>query len=307
MSPISDSVPEELLLGQFIPLHYHFNMLQDQSRMQPFQEAIAGAVPAGGKVLELGGGTGVLSYFAAQRAAKVWCVERNPALVRAARRFLANPHNVGGHRVEVVQADAMSYLPPEPVNVVICEMLHVALIRERQLDVIRDFKERYVQAFGPRLPAFIPDVSVLAVQPVEQDFCFSGYTASVPLFQPPVAQAGTRLLAEPQVYSTISYDGAIPEEFDWDGSFEIQTDGTLNALGFLTKNFLTFFLAENRAAEWMMNQLILPLAKPLKVRAGDTVTVRLNYAAGCPLESLQDSLHVEQHAEARNLPIRRAA
>ncbi|MGC4002533.1 MAG: hypothetical protein QM811_05070 [Pirellulales bacterium] len=75
-------MPEEMLLGQFIPLHYHFNMLQDRTRMEPFREAIEMVVPVGGKVLELGGGTGVLSWFAAQRAAKVWCVERNPALAR---------------------------------------------------------------------------------------------------------------------------------------------------------------------------------------------------------------------------------
>ncbi|MFN9977392.1 MAG: methyltransferase domain-containing protein, partial [Phycisphaerae bacterium] len=121
-------------------------MLRDQSRMLPFQEAIDLVVPEGGTVLELGGGTGVLSWFAARKARKVWCVERNPALVNAARSFLSK--NEFGDRVQVVHADAMAFLPPEPVDVVICEMLHVGLLREKQLQVIRDFKDRYLRAFG---------------------------------------------------------------------------------------------------------------------------------------------------------------
>lgn len=297
------SVPEELLLGQYIPLHYHFNMLQDAARMDAFREAIDCIVPVGGKVLELGGGTGVLSYFAAQRAEKVWCVERNPALVRAARSFLAN--NPGGERVEVVHADAMSYLPPEPVDVVICEMLHVALIREKQLEVIQSFKDRSVRAFGPRLPAFIPDVSLLGVQLLEQNFCFSGYTAPVPLFLPPGFHAKSRLLSDPQIYSTVSYDAVLPRRFAWESAVPIQHAGTLNAVGFLTKNFLAFVLEEQRGIEWMMNQLVLPLANPLEVRSGDTVCIQFAYDAGCPLETLQASLSVERAAQS--LPVRRAA
>ena len=67
-------------LGQFIPLHYHHNMLKDDNRMSNFKAAIDQVVFDGAKVLELGGGTGVLSCFAAARASKVWCVEFNPAL-----------------------------------------------------------------------------------------------------------------------------------------------------------------------------------------------------------------------------------
>lgn len=296
-------VPEEHLLGQFIPLHYHFNMLRDQSRMLPFREAVERTVPAGGRVLELGGGTGVLSWFAAQRASKVWCVERNPALVRAARSFLAN--NPGGNRVEVVQADAMTFLPPEPVDVVICEMLHVALIREKQLEVLQSFKERYQRAFGRRLPAFIPDATVLGVQLLEQDFTFCGYVAPVPLFNPPGAHGSTRPLADPQLYSTISYESTIPAEFDWASQFTIQHAGTLNALGFLTNNFLAFVLDEARGIQWPMNQLIVPLAEPVQVADGDMVSVRLDYEAGCSLEELQGAVAVER--AAGTISFRRAA
>lgn len=42
---------ESLELSQFIPLHYHHNMLNDSIRMQGFKEAINMVVKPGDKVL----------------------------------------------------------------------------------------------------------------------------------------------------------------------------------------------------------------------------------------------------------------
>lgn len=300
MTNSTDDVPEEMLLGQFIPLHYHFNMLRDQTRMVPFREAIRKTVPAGGNVLELGGGTGVLSWFAAQTAGQVWCVERNPALVRAARSFLAE--NPNGERVTVVQADAMSYLPPEPVDVVICEMLHVGLIREKQLEVIQSFKDRYRAKFGPKLPRFIPDTSMLAVQPLQQNFTFLGYTAKVPIFEPCGAHLQDAWLADPHFYSTVDYGVDFPDEFDFNSSIILKNSGQWNAISLLTNNFLAFDLRAGTADQWLMNQLILPLPEPLNVAAGDTISIAMQYQAGCAIEELMSSLKVGVVSRALPVP-----
>ncbi len=283
--------PEEHLLGQFIPLHYHFNMLQDQSRMLPFQEAIELVVPEGGTVLELGGGTGVLSWFAARKARRVWCVERNPALVNAARSFLSK--NEFGDRVQVVHADAMSFLPPEPVDVVICEMLHVGLLREKQLEIIRDFKERYLRAFGGPLPKFIPDTSLLVVQPVFQDFCFSGYHAEVPIFEPPGPQMQDRWLADPHSYATVDYETEFASEFHVKADLPVRRSGCFNAISLLTNNFLAFDLRAGRGINWLMNQLILPIPRALEVSIGDQISLEFRYSAGGSIEGLQDSIKAE--------------
>lgn len=304
-----DTIPEEHLLGQFIPLHYHFNMLRDQHRMLPFREAIDLTVPDGGVALELGGGTGVLSWFAAQKADRVYCVERNPALVRAAQSFLAN--NLRGDRVTVVQADAMTYLPPEPVDVVICEMLHVGMIREKQLEVIHSFKDRYRQRFGPKMPRFIPDTTVLAIQPIQQNFCFSGYTATVPLFEPIGPHMKDSWLADPFFYGTIDYHADIPLAFRVSTQLTIQTDGLFNAVSLLTNNFLAFVLNERRAVTWLMNSLILPIARPVPVRGGDKVSIEFSYSAGGSIESLQESIVTRHETMAPELsvqlPVLRAA
>ena len=137
-----------------IPLQYHAQMLLDERRMNAFRDAIAAVVRSGMHVLDLGAGTGVLSYWAAQEGAYVTAVERDPGVFRACRTALAD---AVGDKVRVVHADARAYVPDEPVDVVVCEMMHVGQLRERQVEVIGDFKRRYRERFGGPLPRFIPE------------------------------------------------------------------------------------------------------------------------------------------------------
>jgi protein arginine N-methyltransferase 1 len=280
---------ESCYLGQFIPVHYHHNMLMDQNRMNAFQGAIAYAVRPGMKVLELGGGTGVLSYFAAQQADKVYCVEFNPDLVKEARRFLAM--NPNGHKVEVIHADAFDYLPPEPVDVVICEMIHVAMLREKQVAVIEAFKARYLERFGGPLPIFMPEAVVMAVQPLQQDYNFHGYHAPIVQFQDTtVAYPGTLELAQPAVYSVLDFADKVDNLIAWRGSFTVEQDGTINALRFVTKNVLSIVQERGTTIDWLNHYMTLPLARPLDVVAGDVVEVSFQYRAGGSIPSLQAAI-----------------
>ncbi len=296
--PSDPTVPEEQFLGQMIPLPYHYNLLTDRERMSGFREAIRRLVQPGDKVVELGGGTGVLSFFAAQKASQVWLVERNPELVDAARRLLAG--NRHGERVEVVRADACDFVPPEPVDVVICEMLHVALLREQQVSMVRAFRENHARRFAGRVPRFIPEVSFLAVQAVQQSFEFHGYHAPVPLFQAPGAKhEGTIGLSDPVIYETIDYAATaaqrtIPSRVDWQGRLTITREGRLNALRFVTKNVLAVLVEQGRTVEWSNQYLVLPLDEPHAVRLGAELQVAFSYPFGGSLDSLNQSIVVTE-------------
>jgi protein arginine N-methyltransferase 1 len=275
----------DLELGQFIPLQYHYNMLADVPRTGAFEEAIGLVVPSGGRVVELGGGTGVLSFFAARQAARVWCVERNPELARTARDMLAL--NGVDDVVEVVEADAFSFMPPEPVDVVVCEMLHVTTLVEKQVAVIISFKERYLEAFGPPLPRFVPEALVQAVQPVEQAFDYHGYVAPTVHFQDPnVTQPRTTGLGDPVVYQSLMWEGDIPTVIDWTGRVPVTAPGRVNALRFVTKNLLAIVPTEGRSVDWVMNYLVVPLEAELAVEAGDTLEMSFAYEPGDPLRAL---------------------
>ena len=273
-------------LGQFIPLHYHFHMLDDVVRTGAFEEAMARIVRPGARVLELGGGTGVLSFFAARGAGHVWCVERNPEVACEARRLLAL--NGCADTVEVIEADACEYVPPEPIDVVACEMLHVTLLVEKQLPVIAAFKERYLAAFGPPLPRFLPEAVLQAVQPVQQSFDYHGYLAPTVHFQAGTdEQPRTEELGDPVVYQTLEFAGTIPQRIAWTGVLTVNQPGTLNAVRFITKNVLAILPAEHRSIDWLMNYLIVPLETTIEVSAGDRVEVAFDYVAGGPLNSLK--------------------
>ncbi|ABR90336.1 Uncharacterized conserved protein [Janthinobacterium sp. Marseille] len=283
---------ESCYLGQFIPVHYHHNMLMDNRRMSGFKAAITHLVAPGAKVLELGGGTGVLSWFAAARAEKVWCVEYNPDLVAEAKRFLAQ--NVNGERVEVIQGDAFEYLPPEPVDVVICEMIHVAMLREKQVQVIESFKQRYLEKFGGPLPLFIPEAMIMAVQPLQQDYCFEGYNAPIVQFQEPTfIQSGSVELAQPSVYSVLDFTQAVNPQIAWEGVFAMEHAGTVNALRFVTKNILAVNMQQSSTIDWLNHYLVLPLAGPVSVQAGEQLHVSFEYKAGGSIPSLQATMRAQ--------------
>ncbi len=296
---------EAAQLGQFIPVHYHYNMLLDEARMQGFRAAIEYVVKPGMKVLELGGGTGVLSLFAARTADKVWCVERNPALAATARQTFAR--NYRGDIVELVQADAFDYLPPEPVDVVICEMLHVALLREKQIEVIDSFKKRYVEKFGLPLPIFVPEACIQAVQPVQQNFVYEGCFITTPVFQNPVAIADRTLeLAEPTPFQSFSHENELYLRCNWHGTITATESGTLNALRFVTKNILAICMESRSTIDWHNAYLILPLDEPQQIEVGDNIEVQFSYAVGAPLEALHPQVKVI-HAQRPQESLRRLA
>jgi predicted RNA methylase len=283
---------ESCYLGQFIPVHYHHNMLMDQNRMHSFKSAIFHAVKPGAKVLELGGGTGVLSFFAAQKADKVYCVEFNPDMVREARRFLAMNQN--GHKVEVVHADAFEYLPPEPVDIVICEMIHVGMLREKQVEVIESFKRRYLARFGGPLPIFMPEAVIMAAQPLQQEYDFDGFYAPIVQFQPhDVIYPGTFELAQPGVYSVLDFSQPVDSQIAWTGQFLVQKAGHMNALRFITKNVLSIIEERGTTIDWLNHYMMLPLAKPLDVQVGDVVQLSFAYRAGGSIPSLEASIQAE--------------
>jgi predicted RNA methylase len=139
------------------------------------------------------------------QGAKVYCVEFNPGYGAGSAQVPGPQSN--GEKVEVIHADAFEYLPPEPVDVVICEMIHVGMLREKQVEVIESFKRRYAERFGGPLPVFLPEAVIMAVQPLQQEYDFEGFYAPIVQFQETtVIYPGTVELAPPAVYSIIDFN-----------------------------------------------------------------------------------------------------
>jgi predicted RNA methylase len=234
----------------------------------------------------------VLSWFAAAKAEKVYCVEFNPDMVKEARKMLAM--NPNGHKVEVVHADAFEYLPPEPVDVVICEMIHVGMLREKQVEVMESFKRRYLARFGGPLPVFLPEAVIMAAQPVQQDYNFEGFYAPIVQFQENfVVHPGTVELAAPAVYSVLDFSQPTGLQIAWQGQFLVENAGTLNAMRFITKNILAVVQEQSSTIDWLNHYMTLPLSKPVAVRPGDVLQLDFQYRCGGSLPSLQAAMRAK--------------
>ncbi len=287
-----DRIDDDAYLGQFIPLHYHGQLLTDEPRLRAFQETIDRLVPEGSHVVELGAGTGVLSFFASKRARKVSCIERIPHVAAAARALIAI--NGASHKVRVFEGDARTFVPDEPADVVICDMLHAGLVRDKQIAVLEDFKARHEAHFGRAIPTIIPEATILAVQPIFQPFDFNGFFAPIPLFSPPGIGSGQTVeLGSPEVYAIVEYARETPLDFVFDRLMTIDTAGTVNALRFVTKNVVGIFPETGRTCDWHMNYLSIPLAEPIHVSAGERIRVKFHYEAGCSMQSLGDGLSAQ--------------
>jgi len=285
---MTDPIKNEL--GQIIPLHYHFQMLSDKSRMHAFKEAIADCVNPLDQVVDLGCGTGIMSFLAAKQGAYVSSVEMNPDMALYAEGLIKE--NGVSDRVKIHIADAMEWKPSKKVDVVICEMLHSALLREKQVEVITRFREQYSEHYS-NMPLFIPSATLLAVEAVWQSFDFEGYYAPVPLFQDPYkAVDNLKSYSDPMVYKVIHYEEATLAPVVGDLSFVVKNNGTINALRFITKNVLSMNTDTGKTTDWHNQYLVLPLKEEVHVMVGEKVTIKFAYELGDSIESLMESMIV---------------
>ena len=121
-------------LGPAMPPVYQYNLLCDVARVEGLKNVIMKNVKEGDIVADLGTGTGILAMFAAEKAKWVYAVEIDPFIIEAAKNIVR--HYPAGDKIEFIEADAGRVELEEKVDVVICEMLDTALIREPQVPVM---------------------------------------------------------------------------------------------------------------------------------------------------------------------------
>ena len=266
-----------------------YDLLRDSKGLEAFKEALSFYIKPGMKILELGSSGGLLSFLAAKLGAEVDCVENDPVYLSTLLDFLRLNDCT---EVNVIEADPEAFVPDEKVDVVICEKLHAALLEEKQIQVISSFKRNYLEKFGEAsLPLFVPEATLLAIQPVQYSFDFYGFKAPVPMFFDPYnPQTGLVELGDPVLYSSFEYRKTLPLDFSWSGNLAVKVDGTFSALRIITKNLVGIFVESKTSADWHNEYLVIPVPNEKKVKTGDIVRLSFSYQAGGSLESFVESV-----------------
>ncbi len=155
-------------------LDFHGLLLGDDLRMRSYERAIREAVRPGAVVLDLGTGTGVLARWALDAgASRVYGIERDEALLeRTVASFVADGV---GHAFVPLAGFSYDVEVPEPVELIISEILGNLVDNEDCCRILEDARRRFLQ---PKVGRLLPRRVERYLVPVDAARAHSAVAAS---------------------------------------------------------------------------------------------------------------------------------
>jgi hypothetical protein len=271
-------------------LDYHRELLADETRTNAFREAIAKTVKPGDVVIDLGCGSGILSYFACQAgAARVYAIDSTRM---AGVVSLLAQHLGLADRITVIEKESKQVELPERANVLISETLGVAGFDEGIAGSVKDARARLLTENARIIPSHLG----VSLVPVELDYDYDKHVAfwSEPHFgfdlsplrvfaSNTIAFAhirGNAYLAPPHEMFSMAVGDAL--EARGTANFTATRDGMLHGFGafFTTTLIEGITLSNQRARETSWSQAFLPLEVPVQLHTGARVDVDLQMDDG---------------------------
>jgi protein arginine N-methyltransferase 1 len=129
----------------------HEQLLLDRIRCDAYREAIHRTVKPGNVVVDLGAGTGLLSFFALEAGARhVYAIEMSPIADVAAKLIEANNF---GTRITLIRKHSKKVRLPERCDVLLTETLSsFCFDQENVIDSVADARERFLKPGGRIIP-----------------------------------------------------------------------------------------------------------------------------------------------------------
>ncbi len=266
----------------WIPLAYHTALLDDEVRCQFFEQSLAQVAKPDWVVLDLGGGTGILSSFAARHCKKVFAIEQDPRTANALRRMVKE--NQLENKITVIEQDASLFVPPEPVHGVVCEMMHVGLLKEPQVPVMNAVHNTLKKNQPGKPYTVFPTLGLSSVTLLQYDFTRHGYKARFPHYLSAVGQQKYMTnLSAPVAYWEADFQDYVNPKLQAKVAGSVLQDGTLNALCMNTT--AVFFKnpklpIKEETLLWNLYGFIYPLEREIQVKRGSEFQVEISYVAG---------------------------
>lgn len=267
---------------------YPYACLKDVERTLAFRRAIQQTVRPGDTVVDIGAGSGILSFFAAEAgAARVYAVEIDPGLGNALRASIAL--NGLDDRIVVVEGDATEAELPSSPDVIISELIDTGLIEEMQISVGNSLHARAI--IGPRT-RLIPHAYETYVELVEFDDQLYGFRFSIPFHEWPnysVPDTGwyatsVRPLTERAMVSEVDLTQPVKPFVRQRVDFSGIGGGVANGVRLSAVAHLTRDISIGQANAVNGNK-VLRLEAPIPVETGAAISVQIGYTMSGGLTS----------------------
>ncbi len=272
-------------------IDFHRSMLADDSRTEALRRAITAAVKPGDVVLDLGCGTGILSFFAVQAGARrVYAVEAG-GVIELAKAVARSNGFVD--RIRFVNQTSSHVELPEKVDLLVTETVGNFGLEEGILGSVIDARQRLLKEGA----AIIPRSLELMVAPIEAPELYRGCDIwSDDLYQLDFSAARSfsvnnpqwvklepeSLLSQPGCLARIDLAAVATDEVRGEVTFVAARPGRLHGIG-------GWFAAELAAGIVLSNAPPLetpswshgffPLQDPMSIAEGDELHVAIHAAA----------------------------
>lgn len=263
-------------------------MIADEVRTGAYEAAIRATVRPGAVVLDIGAGTGILSFLACRAGArKVYAVEGGDAIAVAAEIAQANGLS---DRIEFIQAKSTEITLPERADVVVSDLRGVLPLFEEHIPSIVDARLRHLAPGGVLIPLRDQIRIGMIEAPAEYERLVAPWSTARFGFEMGAAlrivtnswdraffQSG-QLLSEPADWATLDYQTI--ESADVHGTMTLTAlrDGTAHGIAAWFDTVLCEGIGYSNAPgqpETVYGTGFFPFSEPIAVNAGDSLTVTL--------------------------------
>jgi hypothetical protein len=269
-------------------LDYHLSMLHDRARMDAFRRAIAASVQPGDVVLDIGSGSGVLSFMACEAGArKVYAIEGGPVIELAQELAIDNGF---ADRIEFLDGWSIKVGIPEPADVLISETIGNAGFDEGIVAWTFDARQRLLRPGAVLVPQRLR-MWVAAVESFDDHALVSDWQATALPYDYTAAHrraaqmlwfaefTPNHLLGQPELAADVDLTTAPNETIRSAGQLRVDRDGTLHGLACWFDSLLCAGVTVDNTpprTESSWSHGFLPLSEPLAVSVGDELTWELS-------------------------------
>jgi predicted RNA methylase len=243
-------------------------------RLIPLRAAISRALLGleDAVVIDVASGGGLLAAWAAESpsVSRVYAIEDDP--LQARHTHLALSGHASRQRIEVVETEnLLTYQPPEPWHVMLCDVVSAGLLRQPQAPLVNHYLP-----FAAGVPAVVPQAVASFATLLDLDLSSlpGGLTLDTP-FEDPQGLAWEYGIAPPVMLGTVSFDRCVPGSLTASVQVAVHTAGWARAV-FLETKFAFPGADPDVASPYAPTVLLLD--RPVRVAESEQVTLKIRLA-----------------------------